>query len=220
MSIETAEKINNEVEKIVQDASFSLLDTISYINKALKEISGFILLPKLLETETTIDTVLDTAYASLPDNFQRNLHYCYSNTTNRKIRIYKDVRLLYRQFSQLDLGGQVVGVAVKGRSFYYQRIPTTVETLRVHYYKYPTVITDETDQPDCLPEFLVRPLLVNYVAKEIYSLIEDGEDGQKTNTMYYKAKFVEAMAELNRYVGPEPREPQYVKDDLNLESYL
>lgn len=220
MAIETAEKINNEVKKIVQDASFDVLDTISYINKALKEISGLILLPKLLEVETTVVTVVDTAYASLPDNFQRNLHYCYSNTTNRKIRIYNDVRLLYRQFSRLDLGGQVVGVAVKGRSLYYQRIPASVETLRIHYYKYPTVITDETDQPDCLPEFLVRPLLVNYVAKEIFSLIYEGDiDGQKITAMY-EGKYVEAMAELNRYVGPEPREPQYVVDDLNLEGYL
>lgn len=220
MAIETAEKINNKVKKIVQDASFDVLDTISYINKALKEISGLILLPKLLEVETTVVTVVDTAYASLPDDFQRNLHYCYSSTTNRKIHIYNDVRLLYRQFSRLDLGGQVVGVAVKGRSLYYQRIPPVAETLRIHYYKYPTTIVTETDQPDCLPEFLVRPLLVNYAAKEIYSLIEDGEDGQKTNTKYYEAKFVEAMAELNRYVGPESREPQYIVDDLNLEGYL
>lgn len=220
MAIETALEIDTEVATIVQDTSFDVIDTISYINKSLKEISGLILLPKLLETETTIVTVVDTAYASLPDNFQRNLHYCYSNTTNRKIRIYNDVRLLYRQFSRLDLGGQVVGVAVKGRSLYYQRIPAAVETLRIHYYKYPTVITDEAKKPDCLPEFSVRPLLVNYVAKEIFSLIEDGEDGQKTNTNYYTSKYVEAMAELNRYVGAEPREPQYVVDDLNLEGYL
>lgn len=220
MSIETASEINDEVETIVQDASFGLSDTISYINKGLKEISGLILLPKLLEVETIIDTIISQAYASLPDNFQRALHYCYSNTTNRKIHIYNDVRLLYRQFSRLDLGGQVVGVAVKGQSFYYQRIPLVAETLRIHYYKYPTTIVTEANQPDCLPEFLVRPLLVNYVAKEIYSLIEDGEDGQKTNTMHYEAKFVEAMAELNRYVGPEPREPQYIVDDLNLEGYL
>jgi len=220
MAIETATQINDEVATIIQDSSFDLTDTISYINKALKEISGLLLLPKLLETDTTIDTVLSTAYASLPTDFQRHLHYCYSDTNSIKIKIYGSVELLYSDFSRLDLEGRVVGVARRGDRLYYQRIPSSAETLRVHYYKSPTIQTVGGDQNDALPEFLTRPLLVNYVAKEIYKLIEDGENGAKTNTNYYKNEFNEAMAELNRYVGPEARCPIEVNDSLNLESFL
>lgn len=226
MAIETASEISDEVlgadgaSGIVQDDSFDLDDVISYMNKGLKEISGFILLPKLLETETTVDTVVSQAYASLPDNFQRNLHYCYSNTNNIKIKIYGSVELLYSAFSQLDVGGRVVGVARRGDRLYYQRIPSSAETLRAHYYKYPTILTVGDNSPDCLPEFLVRPLMVNYVAKEIWKLKEDGEDGQMPNTKYYRDEFAVAMAALNIYVGPEARNPQKINDDLNLESYL
>jgi len=220
MAIETVLEINEEVQTIIQDVSFGIADTMSYVNKALKEISGLFLLPKLLETETTVDTVVSTAYADLPDNFQKHLHYCYSNTNNIKIKIYGSVELLYSAFSRLDLGGRVVGVARKGDRLYYQRIPSSAETLRVHYYKAPTIQTINGDQNDALPEFLTRPLLVSYVAKEIWKLIEDGEEGASPNTRYYKNEFNGAMAALNRYIGPEDRCPIEVNDSLNLESFL
>lgn len=220
MAIETAAEISTEVLRSAIDADFTLTDTISYINKGLKEIAGAVLLPKLLETDTTVDTTVGAAYSSMPTTFMRNLHYCYSDTNNRKIRIYDDVRLLYREFSQLDLGGSVVGVARRGDRLYYQRIPSTAETLRIHFYKYPTTITLGTETPDCLPEFLVRPLLVNYVAKELFSTIELGMTGPKVDTEYHEVKFMQAMSQLREYVGPEPREPQYINDDVRLESYL
>lgn len=214
MAIETAAEIYALVAPLVNINDFDTNDTISYINKGINEIAGMVLLPKLLEVETTVNTVVSTAYASLPSNFLRNLHYCYSNTTNRKIKIYDDVRLLYREFSRLDLTGQVVGVARKDDKLYYQRIPSAAETLRIHYYKYPTALTLATDTPDCLPEFLVRPLVVNYVAKEILLTAGDGRSG------LYEQKFRDALNELVFYVGAEPREPQGIYDDLNLEGYL
>lgn len=220
MAIETAEEINAEVATIVQDSSFDVDDTISFINKGIKEIAGRVLLPKLEETETTIDTVVSTAYASLPSNFHRNLHYCYSNTHTRKVKIYASLRLLYRQFSQLDLTGRVMGVARKGDKLYYQRIPSSAETLRIHYYKYPTALTAQGNSPDCLPEFLVRPLMVNFVAKEIWALKEDGENDQKVNMKDYEGKYLIALGDLMAYIGPEAREPQEIEQEINYEDYL
>jgi len=215
MAIETATEIFNLAVPLVNDDNFDVDNAISFINKAQKEIAGLVLLPKLLEVDTTVLSVLATAYASLPANFMRNLHYCYSNTHYRKIDIYKDVRLLYREFSQLDLAGRVVGVARKGALLYYQRIPSAAETLRIHYYKYPTDLTVGTDKTACLPEFLVRPLLVNYVVKEALPAVGDNEKAS-----LYEQKFMNAVNELMRYVGPEPREPQYIEDDVDLEGYL
>ena len=226
MAIETASEISDEVlgsdgaGGIMQDTSFGLSDVISYINKGLKIISGLFFLPKLLETDTTVDTVTSQAYASLPADFQRHLHYCYSETNNIKIKIYGSVELLYSVFSRLDVGGRVVGVARRGDRLYYQHIPSSAETLRAHYYKSPTVLAAGTDSPDCLPEFLVRSLMVNYVAKEMWKLKEDGQDGATPNTKYYESQFVEAMAMLNKHIGPEARNPQEINDGLNLESYL
>jgi len=222
MAIETVAEIRKEVLRIVGHVikgETTTIDILSFMNKGIKEIAGEVLLPKLIETETTVLTVVDTAYASLPDNFMRNLHYCYSDTQSRKIKVYDDVRLLYREFSRIDLAGSVVGISVRGEELYYQRIPASAETLRIHYYKYPTELTASSGQPDCLPEFLVRPLLVNFVVKELFSIIDTGPTTQE-NTIKYQHFFDAAMVRLKEYMGPENREPQYIYDDVNLEGYL
>jgi len=216
----TMAEIYREVSGIVHGLDTELSGVIRYANKALKEVAGVVLLPELLETQTTINTVVGTAYASLPGDYMRNLHYCYSNTTYRKINIYDDVRILNRKFSRLDLAGNVVGVARKGSSLYYQRIPSSAETLRIHYYKNPTILTDGDSQPDCLPEFIVSPLLVNYIAKELFSRIELDVTESKGKTQYCEDRFRQAMGELSAYIGPESREPQYITDDVNLDGYL
>jgi len=220
MTIETATEIYTEVNSKVVDSSFDVDDTISFINKGIKEIAGAVLLPKLLETDTTIISVVDKAYASLPSNFMKHLHFCYSDTNYRKIKIYDSLELLYADFGKLDVGGNVVGVTRRGDRLYYQRIPAAAETLRIHYYKYPTELTIGTSKPDCLPEFLVRPLLVNYVLKEEYAVTEQGFEGRKIDTEHYEGKYLTAFADLVAYIGPEDRVPQMVNDTLNLEMYL
>jgi hypothetical protein len=52
-------------------------------------------------------------------------------------------------------------------------------------------------QPDGIPEFLHEDLLINYGAWKIFDQIEDGIDGQKVNTNYYKSLFMKAMIDLN-----------------------
>ena len=220
--METVAEIKKEVLRTVGrviKGDATTVDILSFMNKGLKEIAGQFLLPKLLETENTVETYVSEAYTELPDDFMKNLHYCYSSTNNRKIKIYDDTRLLFREFSQLDLSGSVVGVAVRGNDLCYQRIPASVESLRIHYYKYPTVLTTGDDTPDCLPDFLVRPLMVNYVVKELFSIIDTGP-AASDNTIKHQAQFDNALMRLKEYIGPENREPQYIYDDVNLEGYL
>ena len=128
--------------------------------------------------------------------------------------------LLLRQYGQVDRSGNVTGVAVRGSDLYYQPIPSSAETLRVHYYEAPTALSSASHQPTCLPEHLVRPLLVNYGCKEIYKQIERGIAGPKPQTEYYTAEFEKAMIDLVEFIGPFAPEPPEVRDELVLDSFL
>jgi len=206
MAIETAGVISTEVLAIVDDGSYTSTDVISYINKALNEISGRFLLPEL-EAEDTVDTTVDQNYSALPSNFQRNLHYCYSEDNNREVKVYKSFRLILRSVGVIDQAGYVVGVAVRGGNLHYQRIPSAAETLQIHYYKNPTVISGVDGSPSCIPQQLGRALLVNYCCKEIFSLIEEDTDGKKPNTDKYEGKYRVALAELSMFIGDEASLP-------------
>ena len=170
-------------------------------------------------SEVTI-TGPSVSYVPLPSDYHKNLFRCYSVTNNRQIEIYESVALLLRRFSLVNRSGVVVGVAVRGSNLYYQRIPSSPETLRIHYYKMPTLLTDGNSKPDCLPEHLVRPLLVNYACREIFSEIEQGLEGQKVNTLFHHNLLREAMADLEDFIGPEGKEPEEIEEEINWGLYL
>ena len=45
-------------------------------------------------------------------------------------------------------------------------------------------------------------------------------DDKKVNTTYHEGRYNQALAKLHRFIGPEGRAPQEIKDELNLEWYL
>lgn len=217
--MKTIQEISEEVLEIVQDDGYNLTNVINYSNDALIEIAGRAFLPSL-QTQDTVDTVASQNYAPLPSNFHRNLFYCYSQTNVREIKVYADFRHILRMVNPIDQGGYVFGVAVRGKSsLHYQRIPSTPETLQIHFYEEPTIITSGDDTPDCLPDHLARPLLVNYCCHKIFSLIEDSSDGKAFNTERYASRFEAAFASLVAYLGPESSFQIAIPQTLDWDSF-
>ena len=137
------------------------------------------------------------------------------------------------EFSRLDLAGRVIGVAVYGSRLYFQRIPSTIETLRISFYEQPTAMTLTTSTPDCLPDHLATQLLLSYSCWKIEAQIEDGIDGHKINTMYWKREFEGdgprrpgagetggVMADLESFLGPEEKVPEEIPADIDYEDCL
>lgn len=221
--MKTLAQLRAEVTRIVQDASYT--DTIidGYINDGLLDIAGQVFLPRL-EASDTVDTDTSVSYVVLPTDYHRGLYRCYSTTNSTQIRVYENLPLLLREFGQLDLAGRVVGVAVRGDELHYQYLPSTAETLSFHYSAKPIELEDDADEPTCLPDFLVRPLLVSYVCAEIYDQIEDEVDGVKLNTNNYRTRYAESLAKLVSFIGPDAlnqnRELQSFGDEMNLDAYL
>lgn len=202
--METLAELEDEILTIIDDESFSLANVTGYLNKAMKEISGRFLLPELQTNANVVTTALN--YVALPTTFQRNLFYCYSTTQSREIPIMSDFRHILRDVSVIDQGGNVFAVAVRGSNLHYQRIPSVFETLQIHFYKKPTELSTASTAgtPSCIPDHLVRPLLVNYVCKEIFSLIEQDQSGARPNRDFHYSLYQEALADLSLFLGPEP----------------
>ena len=215
----TSHTMADEVMGIVQDASYTYADILEQFNDCQMEVAGKFLIPEL-EQWADITLKANRKSVRLPADFHRNLRHAHSTTYNRKIKIYGSLSLLYRWFSNLDQSGRIVGCAVKGRDLYYQRIPTSDETLRINYYGYPPRLESRMDKPDWLPWHLVKPLLVAYAAKELYDLIEDGQDGNKTNTTRWEAKYKEAFTDLEEFIGPEEDELDTIEVEIDWEAMM
>lgn len=214
-----SEDLAQTVLRKVQDASYNYDDVLALFNKCLLQLSGRFLLPNL---EVMRDILTDPGRPSIPvpADYQKNIRYAHSISHNRKLTVYGSVILMNRWFSVLDQAGVVIGLAVKGRDLYYQRVPSSAETIRINYWAYPEPMHTRYAKPTCLPVHLIEPLLVNYACKELYSEIEDGIDGQKVNTAYHGNEYNQALTDLNSFLGPEGREPQHFGQDLNWNAWL
>ena len=213
------EDLAQTVLRKVQDASYIYGDVLALFNRCLLELSGRFLLPDL-EVMRDIQTDPNNGSMPLPSDYQKNLRYAHSITHNRKVTVFDSVILMNRHFAKIDQTGVVLAVAIKGRELYYQRAPSSAETIQINYWAYPEQMATRYTKPTCLPVHLVEPLLYNFACKQLYSEIEDGIDGQKINTNYYANEYNQAVADLSAFIGPEKREPQTIPQDLPWDRWL
>lgn len=212
----TNQRIADLVKRKVDDQAYGFDEIVAILFQGLIDIAGHpgVLLPEL---ETTVDITTDpnVNYCQLPANYHRNLTHCHSISYNRPVKVYGSVVQLYRHHSNLDQTGYVWGVAPKGRRLYYQRVPSSAETLRITFYRYPERKELLDQKPTCLPPHLAEKLLVNYALKEIYDEIEDALEGPKPNTTLYEGRYEKQLAKLIAFLGPESRLPQEIADEIH-----
>jgi hypothetical protein len=77
--------------------------------------------------------------------------------------------------------------------------------LQIRFFEYPTLLTEtddtSTEQVDCLPEAMVKPLLCDYAIKEFYNQIEEDENDSKRHTIVYESKYESHVRRMQMYVG-------------------
>jgi len=200
----TLEYLTDKVIKIIQDDSFTDDDIANYLNEGVQELAGGITsslgdfitppLPKLFSI-ATVSTALDIAFVSMPVTFHRSLIYA-ANASGNEIEIDNSWFEFIETSPLLDIEGSLYKVIEKGNNLYYQRLPTTIEDITIHFYRLPVAMVGDSDVPDGLPEHLHTSLLVNYVCYKIYELIEDGIEGESVNTQRYEQRFLQALRTL------------------------
>ena len=211
-----ADLIERIMDKL-QDPSLDSKRIRRMINEIIDQAASTIPVPLPdLETFDTVTTHITRAYISMPDDFHRDLDFCYSAAQNDKIKIYGSVQYLRMQDDNqgMNRSGIIHGVARAGKRLYYQRIPTTADTLTLWYYRKPTELLKDNDEPSEFPSFCHEPVIVNGVLAELFSMIEDGIEGQKINTEYHKTKQKEALYDLEMFIGPKKDEPPIINDLL------
>jgi len=150
-------------------------------------------LPDLF-TITTVSTGVN-AYVNMPANFHRDLQFV-SSSTGSEIDIADSFIEFTETYPLLNKSGKVSEVIEHGNRLYYQGIPTTSESLTIHYYRKPVTMVADGDFPDGIPEHLQVSLLVNFAIWKAQEILEDGVEGETPNTIKYKKLFLEAMRTL------------------------
>jgi len=177
----TAAKLATYIQRAAQDAAFTRAAILDLLNEGQEQIAAGIPLPpekrvissplQGLKDTDTVDTGT-AAYVALPDDYQRGLFFVASSDQDKRIKVYESYTEFLAQYPNLDETGTYVdAVCVKGNSLYYQPIPSSAETLTLHFYRVPTDMAYSGDNttPDGIPDHLQKKLLVNYALTEIFA---------------------------------------------------
>jgi len=204
-----------EIIDIVQDSSLKEPSVQGLVNEAILRVATDLSVPLPdLETSETVETIADQAYLAMPVGFNRDLFFCHNDTIERRVKIHDSLELLAVKYPTMDEAGSVVDVARRGRRLYYQGIPDSVQTLRLHYFMSPSRLTDVTgaNDPSWIPEQFHRRLLIAYPCKTLFARIEDGVEGRKVNTDFYEAEWQKGLIDLAYFLGPRARDPVKIHD--------
>jgi len=187
-----------DVDNTIFDGSVSEDDIIEKINEGLRVTAELVLLPKL-ETSGTVVTTPGANLVNPPSTFSRNLFRARDSDGN-KITVYSSTDLLEEDITVVDSDGVVAadveGICLQGTQFYYAPSPEAAETLTLGFYTEPDELSDDDDEPSCIPEAHQKRILSNYAKWQLFEDIEDGIDGAKVNSRKYETKFYTAVAAL------------------------
>jgi len=191
----TGSELAEQVLDIVQDPSFDEDMVLVQFNKAAAQISAQVLLPFLEATATVIADPTKTA-VSLPSNFQRNLFKCDDDTE------YNEIKVLNSKAQMIDRLGRsfyiqetlVKAVAVVQPDLLYAPSPVALTNLHLSYHRKPELITSDEIEA-FLPEGY-DDMLLNFACWRLYAKLEQGLEGAKTDTNYYRGLYVEQLETL------------------------
>lgn len=215
----TSSELIQLVKEKIHDASYSPPMILSRINKGVGRIAAIVDLPDLKSSDDV--TTGTNPYVTMPSDagnvFHRkkdSLFFVSSANNDGEVTIYESWVKFLAKWPTLDEAGDVQDVIVVGNKLYYQSIPDTADTLTLHFFRKPVEmdINDRDSEPDGIPEHIQEDLLVNFACWDIFSEKED-ESARTPETDKYRGRFSEALAELQMFVGPKDRPPDYYDDD-------
>jgi len=175
-----------------------------------------------LKTSETVSTG-SNPYVALPTAVGNAFHtdkdkalfFVASQGQDREITIMTSWIKFLQKYPRQNEAYDVYDVCVRGSSLYYQGIPSTADSLDLHFYRKPVDMKINTnDSPDGIPDHLQEDILVNFGAWDIYKEIERDISGKKPETEKYQGLFAASIAELRAFVGePDARPIHYEYDE-------
>lgn len=200
----TLESIVEAVQVSLQDNVFTTDKLTKLANQGIQYCSKRVLLPKL-EVSGLIDTTLATYETIIPDSwlFDRNLYACFCADNNISIQVLNSIDNLmtfYPDYKTDLQEGNIKYVVVRGNYLTYYPIPAEVIALDCNFYTQHTPLVNDSDIPYCLPYGTHEELLENFILWRAWSDLEDGLEGPKVNTQYYRELFMIAFDDLDSMI--------------------
>jgi hypothetical protein len=195
-------QIRAEVYAVCQEAGYSTDEVDSYINEALKDVCSRWAIPdlKLVDVVSTVEAVAYVSLLGLTGGFSGRLVQV-RNTDGNKLRVYPNLELLMDDYPTMAEAGDVEAVALEGSLLWYQYVPATAEVLTVVYYRNPSALSSDEDEPTVIPEHLQRGCLVAGAAWIMFDKLEDGLEGEKVNTTAQFAQYNRGIVAFGSYLG-------------------
>jgi hypothetical protein len=221
----TPNELVRRVEKYVKDLSYDN-DILELINEAIvtidKSENPLILRPSLETSDDVATVAYDSTtpvnYVSLPTNYGKHLFAVESeqqktylnnyvpvqprgvDTTFSKpeINILDNMRFMLQKWGRLDQSGPVEDVLPLNELLYYVRIPTTSDTLTLHFYMTMSQITNgDNSELTELPSHLQYDLLASYAAQKIFFIKNYERQAQIHMTLFEAA--LKKLAKENKH---------------------
>jgi len=199
------EDLQTEIINLVDSGTTSIDAAVpALVNEAVRAIAnepGVIL--RSLKSIVSVNTVLTEAYTSLPDGYSGKL--LFASYGGVRIEPHTSIEHLMEDYPDLSETGDVEALVLEDTVLWYAKIPTTVSPITLLLYSFPEALSDDTDVPVCIPEHLHRQTIIPYCAKVMFDLLEQGDDGDKTNTMVHELAYQNGITKLREYIASQRR---------------
>ena len=201
------------IKDVVQDTSFTDDEIDVLIDRALKAANKICMFPAL-ETLGTVTTDPLLYEVDLPSDFGHNLYYVTSPTG--KVEVFVSLELLFLKHPNVDsselTAGDVESCAVRAGKLLYYPTPSVATVLPLRYYTNPGTLKSSVDLDLYIESEDDQELVLgSHVLWKLYGKIEDGEEGDRPNTLYYKALYDQHVALLAKKTKRGQSRPQTIK---------
>jgi len=204
----TSEMIETIADEVMDDTLTS--DRIlPLLNRAQLAIAKAINFPNLI-TRYSLTTVPDQPETTMPEDFHKNLFQAY--VEGIEVDVMNSRKELFSEYGAYNVigSGNIYAVAVEGRNLCYALIPSSAKEVELHYYRKPENMVDSADS---YPELLqddpdLDDALMYWVKWKFFQQIEQGIEGQKTDTNYNLGNYQKSL----RNVKLSMREGESVPD--------
>ena len=202
------EDVIREIQRLLKDDTYTPSILLTLINQGMREIASAVLpdgkevLLPALEATGTIDTSTSKHYVALPSDFNRKLISVYSGTQGDYVQLDDSLAMLNKFYPDgLNDTGNIERCARAGNSLYYNPMPSSADTLTLHYFKKPTTL-DFGDEISEIPEHMAIPLLKGYCLKEAFSEIELTNQQPAGKSVLWEQYYLARLQELVNFIGP------------------
>jgi len=196
-----------EARNITRDESFDDLWMVERINMGLQEIAAVLAIPGLSASDTVTATSGDGGHVALPSDFSHGLYLATTEEYPNGLILCENLKSLIARYDPEETGS-VRMVTAHFQDLYFAPFVEEDEDITLWYYRNPDAVTLGDDLPSWVPAHLRKPLMVNYLAKEIFAQVEEGIDGQLPNTAKYSQFYGQAAQMLQAFYPKAPK-PYY-----------